>query len=108
MALCALGLISSDATLAGAALGELMKRGNGEMKQRGLKKKEMWHSSNYGSSKSLEGSDREKFGVLNRWSHLEVRLYINADLYFPCRELDGNSVLDLNKSERPMAESKFL
>ena len=41
MALCALGLISSDATLAGAALGELMKRGNGEMKQRGLKKKEM-------------------------------------------------------------------
>lgn len=39
MALCALGLISSDATLAGAALGELMKRGNGEMKQRGLKKK---------------------------------------------------------------------
>ncbi|CAH3018534.1 unnamed protein product [Porites evermanni] len=29
MALCALGLISSDATLAGAALGELMKRGNG-------------------------------------------------------------------------------
>lgn len=39
MALCALGLISSDATLAGAALGELMKRGNGEIKQRGLKEK---------------------------------------------------------------------
>lgn len=68
MALCALGLISSDATLAGAALGELMKRGNGEIKQRGLT-----HSGSYGISKSLEGFDWEKFGVLNRWSHLEVR-----------------------------------
>ena len=74
MALCALGLISSDATLAGAALGELMKRGNGEIKQRGLKKKNVTHSSSYGISKSLEGFDREKFGVLNWWSHLEVRL----------------------------------
>ena len=52
MALCALGLISSDATLAGAALGELMKRGNGEIKQRGLT-----HSGSYGISKSLEGFD---------------------------------------------------
>ena len=69
MALCALGLISSDATLAGAALGELMKRGNGEIKQRRLT-----HSSNYGGSKSLEDFDREKSGLLNRWSHLEVRL----------------------------------
>lgn len=34
MALCALGLVSGDATLAGAALGELMKRKNGKMKQR--------------------------------------------------------------------------
>ena len=73
MALCALGLISSDATLAGAALGELMKRGNGEIKQRGLKKKNVTHSGSYRISKSLESFDWEKFGVLNRWSHLEVR-----------------------------------
>lgn len=32
MALCALGLVSGDAALAGAALGELMKRNNGKMK----------------------------------------------------------------------------
>lgn len=31
MALCALGLVSSDATLAGAALGELMKNNDGEI-----------------------------------------------------------------------------
>ena len=55
MALCALGLIISDATLAGAALGELMKRGNGEIKQRGLKEKNLAHISNYvGSSKSRQ------------------------------------------------------
>lgn len=30
MALCALGLVSGDATLAGAALGELMKQKDGE------------------------------------------------------------------------------
>ena len=76
MALCALGLISNDATLAGAALGELMKRGNGEIKQRGVKKKNVTHSSSYsyGISKSLEGFDREKCGVLNWWSCMEVRL----------------------------------
>ena len=32
MGLCALGLVSGDAALAGAALGELMKRNNGKMK----------------------------------------------------------------------------
>ena len=32
MALCALGLVSGDATLAGAALGELMKLKDGKMK----------------------------------------------------------------------------
>ena len=31
MALCTLGLVSSDATLAGAALGELMKNNDGEI-----------------------------------------------------------------------------
>ena len=72
MALCALGLISNDATLAGAALGELMKRGNGEIKQRGLKKKNVTHSSSYGISKSLEGFDREKCGVLNWWSSMQI------------------------------------
>ena len=30
MALCAFGLVSGDATLAGAALGELMNRENGK------------------------------------------------------------------------------
>ena len=32
MALCSLGLVSGDATLAGAALGELMKQKDGKMK----------------------------------------------------------------------------
>jgi len=31
MALCSLGLVSGDATLAGAALGELMKQKDGKM-----------------------------------------------------------------------------
>ena len=31
MALCTLGLVSGDATLAGAALGELMKNNDGEI-----------------------------------------------------------------------------
>lgn len=35
MALCALGLVSGDATLAGAALGELMKRNKGKKIERG-------------------------------------------------------------------------
>lgn len=34
MALCSLGLVSGDATLAGAALGELMKQNDGKMKYR--------------------------------------------------------------------------
>jgi len=34
MALCSLGLVSGDATLAGAALGELMKQKDGKMKYR--------------------------------------------------------------------------
>ena len=33
MALCALGLVSGDATLAGAALGELMKQKDGKIRQ---------------------------------------------------------------------------
>lgn len=34
MALCSLGLVSGDATFAGAALGELMKQNDGKMKYR--------------------------------------------------------------------------
>lgn len=34
MTLCSLGLVSGDATLAGAALGELMKQNDGKMKYR--------------------------------------------------------------------------
>ena len=36
MALCALGLVSGDATLAGAALGELLKRNKGKKIECGL------------------------------------------------------------------------